>query len=204
MLVSVGLLVAIFGGYLYIVLAEPGKSDRTATLVPVPNPPDLSSPGTASAGTTSTTPAAGSASRPARLLISAIGLSSVLSTATLDKAGILQPPADPGKAGWYPKGVLPGQPGPAVIAGQVDAATGPGVFFRLRDLRLGDLITVQRQDGGLLHFEVDDIHSYPRAPVPSSAIFGQAAVPTLRLVSCPADPASNSYLQNLVVSAHLS
>jgi sortase (surface protein transpeptidase) len=51
-------------------------------------------------------------------------------------------------AGWFTGGPMPGQLGPAVIAGHVDSRTGPAVFHRLRDLRPGDQIRVRDGAGG--------------------------------------------------------
>lgn len=199
-LISAGLIAMLVGGYGYIVFAEPGRSSRTATLV---EPPQIPGPSTSAAPAGAADIAA---SKPIRVAISAIGVNSALQPLGLLKDGSLQPPADSAEAGWYSKGIIPGNVGPAVIAGYVDSMAGPAVFSRLRDLRLGDTITVQRQDGDVLHFEVDDIRAYAQLPLPSSAVYGPSSVPTLRLVTCSdaLDSAGRSYLQNLVISAHLN
>lgn len=203
LLVSVAILAVLVLGYGYIVLAEPGRSNRAATLVDPPSSPSPS-PTVGRPVTGSTAPVAGS--RPARIAIDSIGVSSPLESVSLDQAGGLQPPNRYDEAGWYAKGIQPGSVGAALIIGFDTAPTGSAVFARLRDLRVGDLITVQRQDGTNLHFEVDDVHAYPTANLPSSATHGTTTVPELRLVTCDDDNAgqSHSYLQNLVVSAHLS
>ena len=95
--------------------------------------------------------------------------------------------------------------GPAVIAGHVDSTSGPAVFFRLRDLRVGDLITVRRQDRSVVRFEIDDVHAYPKNQFPTGRGLradrgaGAAADHLHRRLRCP----GRSYLQNLVVSSHL-
>ncbi len=202
LLVSVAILAVLMGGYGYIVLAEPGRSNRTATLV---DPPTSPAPSPTAGRPVSSPSAAGSADRPVRIAIDSIGVSSPLESVSLDQAGGLQPPNRYDEAGWYAKGIQPGSVGAAVIIGFDTAPTGSAVFARLRDLRVGDLITVQRQDGTNLDFEVDDVHAYPTANLPSSATHGATSVPELRLVTCDDDAGqSHSYLQNLVVSAHLS
>jgi hypothetical protein len=61
---------------------------------------------------------------------------------------------------------MPGQLGPAVIAGHVDSRTGPTVFYRLRDLRPGDRIRVVRADGRVVRFEVESLARYPKRELP--------------------------------------
>ena len=49
------------------------------------------------------------------------------------------PRTSPRPAGTSP-GANPGQRGPAVIAGHIDSTSGPAVFYRLRELKRGNLI----------------------------------------------------------------
>lgn len=201
LLVSAMLLVLLIAGYGYIVLAEPGRSQRAVRLISVPADPGSTVPAS-STSTHAGPPASGST--PARISIPAIGLDSPLQPLGRAVDGSLRPPTRPDQAGWYAAGVLPGDTGPAVIGGQLYAADGPAVFGRLRDVRLGDLVIVRRQDGTVLNFEVDGMQGYPAGQLPVSAVFGPAPAPELRLVSCPAtDGQPAGYLQNLVVSARL-
>jgi len=86
---------------------------------------------------------------PIRVAIPAIGVrQSALEALTRDPGtGELRPPVDFTKVGYYREGPAPGDPGPAVLAGHVDDTTGPKVFFRLRELKAGDQVTVTRSDG---------------------------------------------------------
>ncbi|MEO6702067.1 MAG: class F sortase [Jatrophihabitantaceae bacterium] len=206
-LLSTLLLVSLVAGYGYIVLAEPGRSGRAAHFAVAPPSsaiPTSGSPTSASVNPPVPPPAATS-SPPVRLTIAAIGVDTSLQSLGLLSDGSLQPPTRWDVAGWYARGVLPGNVGPAVIAGHVDSTSGPAVFFRLRELRVGDQLVVRRQDGTRASFEVDDVHAYSKAQFPTSAVYGPAAEPVLRLITCTGDfdPNAGSYLQNLVVSAHL-
>jgi hypothetical protein len=69
-------------------------------------------------------------SPPARLEIPAIGVSTTLVRLGLLADGTMEVPRDDGVAGWFTGGPMPGQLGPAVIAGHVDSRTGPAVFYR--------------------------------------------------------------------------
>ena len=145
-------------------------------------------------------------SAPVRLRIAAIGVNAAVQPLGLLADGTLQPPSAWQIAGWYEGGVTPGDLGPAVIAGHVDSISGPAVFYRLRQLRSDDLVVVQRRDRRLLTFSVDSLAVYPKDAFPTAAVYGPAPLPTLRLVTCTGDFDwhAHSYVDNLVVSAHLS
>jgi sortase (surface protein transpeptidase) len=138
-----------------------------------------------------------------RVEIPAIGVSSRLVRLGLAADGTMEVPGDDDLAGWFSGGPMPGQDGPAVIAGHIDSKTGPAVFSRLGDLRPGDTVRVRRADGAWLAFEVTGTARYPKAKFPTEAVFGPVPGPVLRLVTCGGafDRASGHYLDNLVVTA---
>jgi len=150
--------------------------------------------------------AALASAHPVRLRIAAIGVDTPLDPLGLATDGSLQVPGDFGRAGWFTGGALPGEPGPAVIAGHVDSVSGPAVFYRLRQLAPGDAIVVQRADGATLRFVVEGVRQYPKASFPAAAVFGPVSWSALRLVTCGGsfDAARHSYRDNLVVDARLA
>jgi sortase (surface protein transpeptidase) len=93
--------------------------------------------------------------------------------------------------------------GPAIIAGHIDSVSGPAVFYRLSSLRPGDRTYVRRADGTLAVFRVTAIRLYPKDRFPTSAVYGSASGPELRLITCGGtfDPATHSDLSNVVVYA---
>lgn len=144
--------------------------------------------------------------RPVRVTIPAIGVSSPLEDLVADPVTReLAAPADPSLAGWFAAGVVPGRLGPAVIGGHVDSRRGPGVFFRLRDLRPGNAVAVARSDGSTVHFAVIAVRRYPKTAFPTDAVYGPTAGPELRLVTCGGqfDRSARSYDDNVVVDAVL-
>jgi sortase (surface protein transpeptidase) len=200
---------ALLLGIGYLALAQPGNAEHAGLPAVAPLARPTAAHTSATTPATAQPPGAPAAdpnSKPIRLVIPAIGVDSTLQALGLAKDGSLQSPTSYGRAGWYAKGVIPGSVGPAVIAGHVDSVAGPGVFFRLRDLKAGDRISVHRQDGTVLLFVVDDVHAYPKAQFPTTAVYGPTPLPVLRLVTCTGDfdYRERSYLSNLVVSAHLS
>jgi Sortase domain len=151
-------------------------------------------------------PATGPAVPPVRLVIPAIGVATGLTRLGLEPDGAMAVPDDFQEAGWFAQGPAPGQPGPAVIAGHVDSKSGPAVFYRLRELRAGQAVLIQRADGTRLRFVVEAARSYPKAAFPTAAVFGPVTGPVLRLITCGGtfDRASRSYRDNLVVFARLA
>jgi hypothetical protein len=148
----------------------------------------------------------GAVSGPVRLVIPAIGVATRLVRLGLEPDGAMQVPGDFATAGWFAGGPVPGQVGPAVVAGHVDSRTGPAVFYRLRELRPGDAILVERADGTRLRFAVEQARSYPKVGFPTAAVFGPVPSAALRLITCTGDfdRARGSYRDNLVVFASLA
>jgi hypothetical protein len=144
-------------------------------------------------------------SPPVSLVIPSIGVQTSLQSLGLLPDGTLQSPSQWGVAGWYDGGVVPGQIGPAVIAGHVDSTHGPAVFYRLRNLVPGASADVTEQNGTVLTFVVDSVQSYVKNEFPTSIVYGPTPDAELRLITCTGvfDSSARSYLSNLVVTAHL-
>jgi hypothetical protein len=79
---------------------------------------------------------------PVRIAIPSIGVASSLDRLGRARDRTVEVPSRWEVAGWYAPGTRPGDPGSAVILGHVDSKRGPAVFFRLRELRQGDEITM--------------------------------------------------------------
>jgi hypothetical protein len=79
------------------------------------------------------------------------------------------------------------------------------VFFHLRDVAVGDPVSVVRADGTTLRFTVTGVARYPKDAFPTAAVYAPTAGPELRLITCGGvfDRATRSYLDNVVVYAAL-
>ena len=144
-----------------------------------------------------------------RIDVPAIGATSELLQLGLNPDGTAEVPplARDSQAGWYRGSPSPGEVGPSVILGHVDSAEyGPGVFFRLGDLRQGDQIAVDRSDGSTAVFTVDRVASFPKNDFPTLEVYGNTDRAELRLITCGGDfaPSARSYLDNIVVFASLT
>jgi LPXTG-site transpeptidase (sortase) family protein len=140
--------------------------------------------------------------RPERLRIASIGVDTPLENLAINADGTLQAPKDFQHAGWYAQGTSPGDVGPAVIAGHYDSKTGPAVFFRLRDLRQGDIVEVTRT-GAPVKFKVLAVRKYPKTQFPTDEVYGPTPDAQLRLITCGGafDRSRRSYVDNTVVYA---
>jgi sortase (surface protein transpeptidase) len=141
--------------------------------------------------------------RPVELDIPAIDVSTRLTGLGLQADGTVQVPTDPGLAGWYQPGTVPGAVGSAVILGHVDSMQGPAVFYRLSSLHPGDAIQVRLNDGTTTHFVVHSINVYPNADFPDRLVYGGHGRRELNLVTCGGtyDASLGGYQANVVVNA---
>jgi hypothetical protein len=141
--------------------------------------------------------------RPVRIEIPAIGARAPIVWLGLNRDRSLAVPTNFSDAGWWSGGPRPGEPGPAVIAGHVDSHTGPAVFYRIRELRPGNSIIVDRRDGSRVRFTVLGSEQYSKAHFPTARVYGRTAGRALRLITCSGtfDRSTGHYLDNTVVYA---
>jgi sortase family protein len=173
--------------------------------------PPPATAGAAVAAAASPTPAAAPAplvlaeSRPVRVQIPAIGVDSDLMDLGVQDDGTLEVPPAGFPAGWFTDAPTPGEVGPAVIAGHVDWAGAPGVFARLRDVVVGNEVTVAREDGSTAVFRVSQVGQFAKDAFPTAAVYGDLDHAGLRLITCGGefDAGAQSYLDNTVVFADL-
>jgi hypothetical protein len=169
-------------------------------LTPVPTMPRPRPIGVGAADATSAAP-------PVEVDIPSIGVASTLEDLHLLSDGTIAAPVDYAKAGWFADGVLPGETGPAIIAGHVDSQKRGGeVFYRLHELQPDDLIAVNRADGTSVTFRVTNVEQYLKDEFPVELVYGPTPGPALRLVTCGGkfDRNAGHYRSNTVVFAVLA
>ncbi|MCW2918870.1 MAG: peptidase sortase [Actinomycetia bacterium] len=143
---------------------------------------------------------------PVEVSIPSIGVRSRLDALAMDAQGVLSPPPEPARAGWFSGGVRPGDPGPAVIAGHVDSRTGSAVFTKLATLRPGAAVIVTDTTGRTVTFTVDLVRTYPKAGFPTSDVYGATPDAELRLITCGGDfdHSRGHYNDNVVAYASVT
>ncbi|MET9757823.1 class F sortase [Streptomyces sp. NPDC006372] len=146
-------------------------------------------------------------SPPDRIRIPAIRVNAPLTGLGLTQTGSLDvpPAARRNLAGWYEAGTTPGERGTAIVAGHVDNADGPAVFYDLGALAKGSTIEVDRRDGGVAVFTVDAVEAYAAQDFPDEQVYGAAGRPELRVITCGGGwSRTTGYQGNVVVFAHLT
>jgi len=140
---------------------------------------------------------------PVRLRIPGAHIDTALGRLGRAADGTINVPSRPGVAGWYAEGPRPGQPGPAVIVGHVDSASGPAVFYHLSKLRRDDPVYVHRADGSTIAFRVTGMSQVPKTRFPTDLVYGPTLAASLRLVTCGGsiDPTTRHYRDNVIVFA---
>jgi sortase (surface protein transpeptidase) len=163
-----------------------------ATL-PVPTGPIVAPPQSAAA----------QVARPVSLTIPLIGVKTNLITLGLAAGGSMQVPSTSTVAGWFTGSPRPGAVGSSIIVGHVDSKTGPGIFYRLPELKRGDGIYVKRSDGTTAEFRVTEVQEFPKDHFPTETVYGPTPDAELRLITCGGtfDSVTGHYLSNIIVYA---
>lgn len=138
---------------------------------------------------------------PCHIVIDEIGVDATVISLGLTRDGRLEVPTNFAQAGWWSGGPKPGDVGPAVIVGHVDSVAGPAVFYRLRQLGIGDRVTVFRIGESPVTFQVIDTAEYPKTAFPTDLVYGDIPYPGLRLITCGGafNHATGHYVDNVIV-----
>lgn len=110
---------------------------------------------------------------------------------------------DPGKV--CSNGVVPGQPGPAVVVGHIDGAKQKGVFYSLPKVKVGDTATITEADGKVLTFSAYRVLNIAKTQFPASVVYGDTVGPELRLISCTGEfiGGQMGYANNIIIFMQL-
>ncbi len=140
---------------------------------------------------------------PVELFIESIGVRAPIEPVGLLDGGMAVP-ARPEYVGWYKFGAVPGDRGSAVLAGHVNWRDSPdAVFTDLKDVSVGDHITVTHSDGEVVTFSVFKITSYPLSADATEVFSSHDGLSYLNLITCagPWNREIGSHELRLVVSA---
>ncbi|WP_019631355.1 class F sortase [Actinomadura atramentaria] len=176
--------------------------------------PDAASSAPAGAGPSSAAPAVDRSAAPMKrslpksISIPSIGVSAPVTQLGLKPDGTVEEPplSRPNLAGWYDKGPTPGEEGPSVVLGHVDANKKAAVFFKLKQLKKGDRISVTRQDGSVATFAVQRLETVPKKEFPGEKVYAEDLdYAALRLVTCGGafDASTGHYVDNTIAYARL-
>ncbi|MFC6884273.1 MULTISPECIES: sortase domain-bontaining protein [Actinomadura] len=146
-------------------------------------------------------------SLPTAVVIPAIKVNAAVAHVRDGADGPAPAPAGEGVAGWRVPGPAPGEPGVAVLVGNrhdpAGPPSGPGVFARLAELRVGAVVGVVRADGTVAVFRVASARQVPKAAFTAARSPAEGERPELRLITCAGryDEARGAYADDLIVYA---
>jgi hypothetical protein len=186
---------------------EPPASNPTMPPTPTADPTTAPPPEVPSVGTRSARLADQDVEpvvAPARLAVPALGVDAPVVPVGVEPDGQMTVPTDVVEVGWYRHGPTPGARGSAVLAGHVDSRTqGRGVFFALRDVAVGDEVTVTDAAGATTTWQVVGRRTLDKDTLPVDELFRRDGAPRLVLVTCGGDYDADrrSYRSNVVVIA---
>jgi len=192
---------AVFSGLLVVsglVVVVIGQ--HTHRWAPPPAPPSaalLATPTASGGAATGLVAAPLPRSAPVSVRIPAIGVAARIIPVGLNANRTVQVPSlrTPFLTGWFDGGAAPGQTGPAVLLGHVDSAlVGPAVFYRLGELRPGNLVYITRDDQRVAVFRIGSVALYPQWDFPTKQVYGFTMRPTLRLITCGGDFDTHTHL----------
>lgn len=192
-------------------VASPG-GDSSTQATPDGAAPRSTSPGSVRSGAAAgdTTPMALAAAQPfaspaVAIHIPRLGVDQSMIALHVQADRSLSVPKRFSDIGWWSEGPQPATPGAVIVGGHVSSKSGPGVFFRLKDMRRGDLVRVDRADGTTAVFQVRGLASYPRNNYPNEIVYRASGKASLHLITCDGafDPTIGHHEDNLVVFADL-
>ncbi|MCH8993175.1 MAG: class F sortase [Acidobacteria bacterium] len=219
---AAGAAVVVPAGAADVVAAEPAlepTAQATTTIAPTTTPTVVETTNTTDTPTTTMAPAATTETpqaaieaafdrppphRPTTVRIASIGVDATIIDLGLNPDRTLEVPEDIRLTGWWTGRSVPGEEGPSIVVGHIDsAAQGAGVFFRLRELDVGDVIYVERSDGSVAEFRVTETELVLKDEFPTEKVYGSTEGSQLRLITCGGsfDRSARSYLGNLIVYA---
>jgi hypothetical protein len=118
---------------------------------------------------------------------------------TIPRMGVTKAPVEPnafnspkdidapfkwGDVAWFSRGPRPGDQGRASLYGHLDSYTAPAVFYRLQDLKKGDVVYVSYKGGRSLAFKVQWSKLYPNNKLPVKFMYGTTKQRGVSLITC--------------------
>lgn len=141
---------------------------------------------------------------PVELSLPGRGVTAPVVPVGVDRTGGLVIPEPPSVVGWWaPSALAGGSAGRTVLAGHVDSAkAGLGALSVLREVGIGEPVTVRGADGRTVDYTVVARREYPKADLPAD-VFAPGGPPGLVLITCGGrfDRVAGHYEDNIVVHA---
>lgn len=181
-LISLGIAGLLLVGYLYINQAKAPAYQQIPKSINVTAPPSSVKPSPSTIASYSVPP-----NNPKYIAIPAINISNTnVLNLGLQKNGVIATPDNIYETGWYNKSSLPGQLGAMFIYGHVSSWTADGIFYNLKKLVPGDIITITTGNNKIYKYKVEATRIYPYNNVPMGQVLSPVnpKEPGLNLMTC--------------------
>ena len=140
---------------------------------------------------------------PTSISMPAIGVKAKIVSLGFDSEGGMEVPTTGAVTGWFNGAPTPGELGPAIIVGHVDWEGKIAVFFKLKNLKKGDLVKVLRGDGKQVKYSVTRVLTVNKLKFPTELVYGDIDYAGLRLITCGGkfDSRLKRHVDNIIVFA---
>lgn len=142
---------------------------------------------------------------PRYIFIPKISVKAMVKPVGVTEANQIESPRNVFDAGWYTGSAKPGRPGAMVVDGHISSWETHGVFYKLKELKSGNTITIERGDGTVLTYRVAKSQTYDADKVDMTAALAPVNPnkPGLNLVSCTGKvvKGTNDFDKRIVVFA---
>lgn len=141
--------------------------------------------------------------KPRIVSIPKIGVKARIVPEGVTKDGSLAAPGNVYDTGWYTASSLPGTQGAMLLDGHVSSWTTNGVFYNLKKLQAGDIVTVERGDTKTYQYKVVKMQTYSADAVDMNAAVTPVVpgTPGLNLITCggKVKPGTSEFTERVVV-----
>jgi LPXTG-site transpeptidase (sortase) family protein len=135
-----------------------------------------------------------------RLLVPSVGIDAPIVYKAVGGDGVMPNPKGPEEvayydfAQWQTLGGLPGAGGNIVMAGHVDYINyGPAVFWKVRDLQAGDMVTIRMTDGTEYNYKIEFNKQVPGDYPNWNAIVSSTEDESVTLITCTGEFEAGHY-----------
>jgi hypothetical protein len=200
-------------GLAHVSLAQDSTPESTPDLPPIQSTTVGEMPSSGALrpgpiGQQSPLPTAANPTDPVNITVENAGINADIVTMQIVN-GVMENPPGPWVVAWYRQTATLGEPGNVVLAGHVDYwDVGPSVFYNLRDLVAGDVISLTGENDRRYDYAVEWLETYDLDALTSGTlqdVVGPTAVPSVTLITCGGefDYANGEYLSRMVVRGAL-
>lgn len=173
----------------------------------LPPDPKVGSTAAAPAPATDTTPALPK-SKPTGMKIDAAGVDAKKMVdlevdATTGELGVPDADTDANSPGWWTGSVTPGEKGVSVLVAHFDTKHGPALMRNVKNIELGDVIEVPRQDGKTARFKIREIEDVDKKDFPTDKVYADTNRSELRLLTCGGELKNGHRTNNVIFYADL-